>query len=882
MKAVAIALGALASLFWVTLGNAYAPDTHRQLSDDAASLSVLNNTLTTSSTTITTTLLQDIGISGFAKDTFPDSQVGQTVSLAPGLFASTLTAADNLNVEDLIRTGAALEDSGIRSFCHFYDPVSQSPLNFQLGDDHVASFTAPVWATGYSDPKPGSPITGVCNLTNIPSLAGFILPSPEQQVYSLKDANDYFYDALTDTNQDTRNVDFGKLFLSIGHALHLLEDMGQPQHVRNDMHCDSLACIPLGLYKPSEYEKFAYNHYDDVTYFNDNTGDSTPPDLSDMRSFWSTNDSAAKGLAEYTNQNFVSAGTIGSLTNAGGTNQYAKPAPTGTVSQTIDFVFGYIGTSVPHNIATYCANKACGVTFFTNTVYDNYLDRSDLNSWAASESIFNADLTGVNGHTAASLNAATYKSAENFLFQQIKGYSTGLINHFFRGRLGVTLQPVDPPSDPTQTYTLTYAVTNLSSVGLSNGALQVFYDSTDPSTGKVNRLEVPAPNVTATDSNGNGVDLTHLSLSANCNNGCNDSVSIMVPTNLNPAPDTPGAFMFVFKGTIGTEPGVAAKLFTPDYNPRLLVTYYNASPGIGGFNEALTLDANGKVTNYAFLGPSGCVPPFSTLVNCNSYMSGMSLYNGNIDAENPLYAVSNSTFNSLITNFSPTCSATRIGGIATNSQGTYILYERTSNCGSSGLFVDHYDLNNVKKSTITITAMDLVSDTNFYTEFSNSLSVNNDRMCILNNLNGEVELTDLNGIVIQQLAVAAGTAAFSCASTRDRHYVTSVDGNTGFTYLNIFDDNGNQINSMVADNQNFDQGQIAATNSDIYIPINNGTTTNPMHIIVIARHVIRNPVDGTITSETFTHQPDLVVTNVVGVASGVAVDMYNVLSLPTH
>src|SRR5439155_50015 len=54
------------------------------------------------------------------------------------------------------------------------------------------------------------------------------------------------------------------MFQTLGHLMHHMQDMAQPQHVRNDMHCDLLSCLAAdiitaglaGVYSPSGYEKY--------------------------------------------------------------------------------------------------------------------------------------------------------------------------------------------------------------------------------------------------------------------------------------------------------------------------------------------------------------------------------------------------------------------------------------------------------------------------------------------------------------------------------------------------------------------------------------------------------------------------------------------------
>jgi len=431
---------------------AYEPDTHSKLSDEAALNSVLNTTIATPN--INTTVLKDINLAVFSQNIFPDIESGESVNAGPGAyFAPQFTAQESLTDKQLIEAGAELEDRGNRPFCHFYDPVvgHTAPLNFAyFNRPYSANYTAQDWVTATA----GS----ICTLSG--PLATF---SSDAQNYSLSSADTYFYQALTMPNESDRDQNFGELFLSIGHELHLLEDMAQPQHVRNDMHCDSLKCLPFGLYHPNEYEKYAYINYDEVQ-----PDYSKTPDLPTAEDYWSTGDQ--RGLAEYTNMNFVSVGTTYSLTGTGGGSNYTMPAANGSVPVSVGNVFGYIGTAVPNQIANYCQTRNCSMTFVTSDVHDQYAGTDATNSWAAAYSIFNADLNDVNGHQFYTLDAATEKSAEDFLLAQAKSYGAGLINHFFRGRLDVQPDPNNAAGS---------IVINKSSYPMSNGTLGIYYDSTD-------------------------------------------------------------------------------------------------------------------------------------------------------------------------------------------------------------------------------------------------------------------------------------------------------------------------------------------------------------------------------------------------------------------
>ena len=77
--------------------------------------------------------------------------------------------------------------------------------------------------------------------------------------------------------------------------------MAQPQHVRNDTHCDRWYCDTIGQLNPSLYEEWTDTHRAQLPY------GGAAVHFSRLRDFWSND--AGTGIAQYTNRNFVSAGT---------------------------------------------------------------------------------------------------------------------------------------------------------------------------------------------------------------------------------------------------------------------------------------------------------------------------------------------------------------------------------------------------------------------------------------------------------------------------------------------------------------------------------------------------------------------------------------------
>ena len=130
---------------------------------------------------------------------------------------------------DLVRFGANWEDSRgtLQATRHFYNPVDGSKLLPLLGE------TSPDWALEDRGLKDG-------------------------QAYSYRLMRRNFFKALTEPAMADRDAAWGLTFQTMGHVIHHLQDMAQPQHVRGDAHCDAVPCvIPGGLfgfYSPSIYE----------------------------------------------------------------------------------------------------------------------------------------------------------------------------------------------------------------------------------------------------------------------------------------------------------------------------------------------------------------------------------------------------------------------------------------------------------------------------------------------------------------------------------------------------------------------------------------------------------------------------------------------------
>src|SRR6266513_4774853 len=147
---------------------------------------------------------------------------------------------DLRDIRGLFQFGATFEDSGTRALNHFYDPLSSQPLT--IAGVSLPNHTSPDWA-----------LEDTAEINGTAGVGG--------QDFSYRDARTYFYQALTDTTEAERGNYFGLMFQTLGQVIHHIQDMAQPQHVRNDAHLDQGGVEIFGLqlnplYNPRLYESY--------------------------------------------------------------------------------------------------------------------------------------------------------------------------------------------------------------------------------------------------------------------------------------------------------------------------------------------------------------------------------------------------------------------------------------------------------------------------------------------------------------------------------------------------------------------------------------------------------------------------------------------------
>ena len=125
-------------------------------------------------------------------------------------------------IEYATAEGAFDQDEGVRSLNHFLDPGARKAL------------TVPVLVSG--------------GLTRY-SCAALGFPANESALRIVSAAHGPHYRAWTASTQEERQAATESLFYTLGHVMHLVQDMAQPEHTRNDQHRFAAGALAASLYE---------------------------------------------------------------------------------------------------------------------------------------------------------------------------------------------------------------------------------------------------------------------------------------------------------------------------------------------------------------------------------------------------------------------------------------------------------------------------------------------------------------------------------------------------------------------------------------------------------------------------------------------------------
>src|SRR5262245_55233780 len=133
-------------------------------------------------------------------------------------------------------------------------------------------------------------------------------PNQDQNQFSLPDARDYQLGSLTAVTRESRERNTARMFRALGQVLHILEDMAQPQHTRNDRHA---GCVGFFGGEHSWYEDYIDKRATGRPFRGRGPAptlalDGYPPvQLASYQDFFT----GPQGMADFSSRNFFSAGT---------------------------------------------------------------------------------------------------------------------------------------------------------------------------------------------------------------------------------------------------------------------------------------------------------------------------------------------------------------------------------------------------------------------------------------------------------------------------------------------------------------------------------------------------------------------------------------------
>jgi hypothetical protein len=301
---------------------------------------------------------------------------------------------------------------------HFFDPDDGRGLH--LGPVTLG-FPAPAWALGEQG-------------------RGF---GPDQNQFSLLDARLYQLRSLIEAVPEDRERYTALLFRALGQVVHLVEDMGQPQHARNDAHpaCEN-ALSDRVIPEHSWYEDYIETRALGHAFRGRPTRPLTipqyePPSMGPFFSYFADFD-RRRGLADFTGHNFLSAGTnLGGFPPCGGRRE--PPCDPGA----------YSAVDLPHWVVTVLGLRLeAPVRLLRRTIQDPITLAAIPDVALTSVSVWDQHLESRGVAPVYTMNVLNYDSISDVLLPRAAGYAAGLLEHFFAGRIDASVQPAGQ-TDPT-------------------------------------------------------------------------------------------------------------------------------------------------------------------------------------------------------------------------------------------------------------------------------------------------------------------------------------------------------------------------------------------------------------------------------------------------
>jgi hypothetical protein len=205
---------------------------------------------------------------------------------------------------------------GIRSYNHFYDPLTGQGLSDYplISDEFNRRITMGTNSFSWAS------ISNCVGLNFNGYVFGKDANLNTSNIWSWQNVRGYEMAAFLGVSPTTRSNNFNNMFRALGQVMHLLQDTSQPQHVRNEQHWDK----EFSPWK-SYIEAYGAAHVGTLNYGDGSMLDWRGLGFTDMQNFWdrnlyTTNNSQSQnsqvldndanggtqlGLAEFGNANFL-------------------------------------------------------------------------------------------------------------------------------------------------------------------------------------------------------------------------------------------------------------------------------------------------------------------------------------------------------------------------------------------------------------------------------------------------------------------------------------------------------------------------------------------------------------------------------------------------
>jgi hypothetical protein len=335
-----------------------------------------------------------------------------------GITATTSIAGQT--AQEWMIQGSQEEDNFPRPICHFFDPVNKTRLTI----GRYPGFCFSILGTNRADWWALDPSKqGVQNGSDI------------------ADAAAHYREAVLGPNPGSRAVGGKYLFLDLGHVVHLVEDMSQPEHTRNDQHLTYSNFFLNNGYKPSIYESWADDWIAPATK---NAGVSKVSfngypvlSLDSFESYFTTDQrtpddrSVGRGLADFANRSFVTQDTnYGDYSPRTQCEIYPEPRIADATMRSRDFsysVYAPDGSIVLQKVREDVFSLLLlddNVTFDPTDDFHSHYSSIDIETRRYDPSA-----------RFYSLSDESYNSRAQMLIPRATGYAAGLVQRFFSGKL---------------------------------------------------------------------------------------------------------------------------------------------------------------------------------------------------------------------------------------------------------------------------------------------------------------------------------------------------------------------------------------------------------------------------------------------------------------